>query len=230
MTSMGVRLLQALFVVAVVLGLLGLVVISIEDWDDWLFLGLFVFGLAGLVLALAYGRFPAAPWRRRGYKRDSDRRVRAREAESGTTGILRTIAVGTDGSETASRAVDAALDLAEHFGARLVVGSCYAPVDEADVRSEAKEAPQDIQRSTNPPEDVEAILQAVAKRASERGVETTGDARMGRPAEVLCQIAAEHDADVLVVGSKGMHRHMLGSVPNTVSHLAPCSVMVVKTT
>jgi nucleotide-binding universal stress UspA family protein len=52
---------------------------------------------------------------------------------------------------------------------------------------------------------------------------------MGRPAEVLCEIAAEHEADVLVVGSKGMQRRLLGSVPNTVSHAAPCSVMIVKT-
>jgi nucleotide-binding universal stress UspA family protein len=226
--TMGVRLVQAVFVVAIVLGLLGLVVI--ETSDEWVFRGVLVLGLVGSALALAYRRSPAAPWRKRGFRRDPDGRPRAREDEGGTTGMLRTVAVGTDGSETASRAVDAALDLAERFGARLVVGSCYAPVAEKDARSEANEARQGTQRSTNPPEGVEAILHTVEKRASERGVETTGDARTGRPAEVLCQIAAEHDADVLVVGSKGMHRHMLGSVPNAVSHLAPCSVMVVKTT
>jgi nucleotide-binding universal stress UspA family protein len=227
--TMGVRLVQAVFVIAIVLGLLGLVVSFDRELGRWLFLGVLVFGLVGLVLALDYSRFPAAPWRKRGLRRDPDGRPRAREDEGGTTGMLRTVAVGTDGSETASRAVDAALDLAEHFGARLVVGSCYAPVAEKDARGEEKGAPQHIPRSTDPPADVEAILRGVAKRASERGLETTGDARMGRPAEMLCQIAADHDADVLVVGSKGMHRHMLGSVPNTVSHQAPCSVMVVKT-
>jgi nucleotide-binding universal stress UspA family protein len=220
----GVRLVQAVCVIAIVLGLLGLVGISIETWDEWVFLGVLAFGLVGSALALAYTRFPVAPWRKREFMRDPDARRRAREEESETTGLLRTIAVGTDGSETASRAVEAALDLAERCGARLVVGSCYAPAAEKEVRSEG------TQRSTNPPEDVEAILRAVERRASERGLETRGDARTGRPAEVLCQIAADHDADVLVVGSKGMRRHMLGSVPNTVSHQAPCSVMVVKTT
>jgi nucleotide-binding universal stress UspA family protein len=52
----------------------------------------------------------------------------------------------------------------------------------------------------------------------------------GDPAEVLCKYAAEHDAEVLVVGNKGMHRRILGSVPNSVAHKAPCSVLVVKTT
>jgi len=33
----------------------------------------------------------------------------------------------------------------------------------------------------------------------------------------------------VVIGNKGMHRHILGSVPNSVSHKANCSVMIVKT-
>jgi nucleotide-binding universal stress UspA family protein len=38
---------------------------------------------------------------------------------------------------------------------------------------------------------------------------------------------------MIVVGSKGMHggrRFLLGNVPNKVSHHAPCSVMIVRTT
>src|SRR5687767_4107161 len=147
--TMGVRLVQAVFVVAIVLGLLALVVIPNETSDEWVFRGVLVFGLVGSALALAYRRSPAAPWRKRGFMRDPDGRPRAREDEGGTTGMLRTVVVGTDGSETASRAVDAALDLAERFGARLVVGSCYAPVAGKDARSEEKEARLDAQRSTD---------------------------------------------------------------------------------
>jgi nucleotide-binding universal stress UspA family protein len=47
---------------------------------------------------------------------------------------------------------------------------------------------------------------------------------------VLCDIAEQHNADLLVVGNKGMQRRILGSVPNSVSHKAPCSVVIVKTT
>lgn len=54
----------------------------------------------------------------------------------------------------------------------------------------------------------------------------------GEPAEVILQVAAEVDADLIVVGSKGMHgaRRVLGSVPNTISHQAACSVLIIQTT
>jgi nucleotide-binding universal stress UspA family protein len=52
----------------------------------------------------------------------------------------------------------------------------------------------------------------------------------GEPAEVLARLAQECDADLLVIGNKGMHRRVLGSVPNSVTHKASCSVYVVKTT
>ena len=65
---------------------------------------------------------------------------------------------------------------------------------------------------------------------SGRGVECKWDLAQGDPGEVLVQLAERHEADVLVVGNKGMHRRVLGSVPNTVTHRASCSVYVVKTT
>ena len=79
-------------------------------------------------------------------------------------------------------------------------------------------------------EDVEATLRSVEEKAQALGLSTASDAREGDPADVLCEIAAEHDADLIVVGNKGMQRRVLGSVPNSVSHKAPCSVIIVKTT
>jgi nucleotide-binding universal stress UspA family protein len=143
--------------------------------------------------------------------------------------MLTTVAVGTDGSETADHAVDFAIDMARRYDAGLVVASCYRPVSEARVKHEQKDAPQEVMWSINPTEDVEATLRAAEERAKEKGLKTVSEARMGDPADVLCEIAAEHGADVLVVGNKGMHRKLLGSVPNSVSHKAPCSVMIVKT-
>ncbi len=143
--------------------------------------------------------------------------------------MVETIAVGTDGSETAAKAVDFAIDMAEKYGSRLVVISSYAPVPEDRLAKEQRDAPQEIVWSINPMEDVEATIKHVEERARERGVKTFAEARQGDPAEVICSVAAEQGADVLVVGSKGMHRRVLGSVPNTVSHRAPCSVVIVKT-
>lgn len=143
--------------------------------------------------------------------------------------MVETIAVGTDGSETAQKAVDFALDMAERYSARVVVASAYKPVSEDRLRREQTDAPQDIQWSINPSEEVDATLRAVEEQAKERGLKYASEARNGDPAEVLSAIAGDHNADVIVVGSKGMHRKLLGSVPNTVSHTAPCSVMIVKT-
>ena len=144
--------------------------------------------------------------------------------------MIQTIAVGTDGSETAGKAVDFALDMAKRYDAKVVVASSYRPVSEGRVRKEQEEAPQDIQWSINPMEDVNAALRAVEEKAKERGLKSTSEAREGDPADVLCDIAEQHNADLLVVGNKGMQRRVLGSVPNSVSHKAPCSVVIVKTT
>src|SRR3954462_8082081 len=139
------------------------------------------------------------------------------------------IGVGTDGSETAERAVDFAMDMAERYKVKLLIASAYRPVSEDRIRKERDEAPQEIKWSINPTEEVDAILRTAEEQAKERGLEYVSEARNGDPADVLCDIAADHDVDVMVVGNKGMDRRILGSVPNTVSHKAPCSVMIVKT-
>jgi nucleotide-binding universal stress UspA family protein len=144
--------------------------------------------------------------------------------------MLNTVAVGTDGSDTAAIAVDFAIDLAEKYGARLVAISSYRPVDELRLKHEQAAAPQDVQWSINPTEEVDATLAAVEEKAHERGLQTTTVASQGEPADVLCKHAEEQNADLLVVGNKGMQRRILGSVPNSVAHKAPCSVVVVKTT
>jgi nucleotide-binding universal stress UspA family protein len=144
--------------------------------------------------------------------------------------MIGTIAVGTDGSDTAAKAVDFALDLAEKFGSHVVIASSYKPVSESRVRSEQAEAPADIQWSINPMQDVTATLREVEEKAKQRGLEATSEAREGDPADVLCDIAEQHNADLLIVGNRGMQRRVLGSVPNSVSHKAPCSVVIVKTT
>jgi nucleotide-binding universal stress UspA family protein len=139
------------------------------------------------------------------------------------------IGVGTDGSETAQKAVDFAMDMAERYKAKLLIASAYRPVSEDRIRKEREEAPQEIKWAINPTEEVDAILRAAEEQADNRGLQYVSEARNGDPADVLCDIAADHDVDVMVVGNKGMDRRILGSVPNTVSHKAPCSVMIVKT-
>ena len=144
--------------------------------------------------------------------------------------MVNTVAVGTDGSGTADKAVEFAIDLAARYEAKIVFISAYNPASESRLRREANEAPDDMQWMVNPAEDVDAMLRDCEERAEERGLRWASEARQGDAAKVLVDLAESNGADVLVIGNKGMERRVLGSVPNSVSHHAPCSVLIVKTT
>ena len=144
--------------------------------------------------------------------------------------MVQTVAVGTDGSGTADKAVEFAIEMAARYEARIVFISAYVPKRESELRRERTEAPDDMQWQINPAEDVDATLRDCEERAEEKGLRWTSEAREGDAAADLVELAESNDADVLVIGNKGMRRKLLGSVPNTVSHNAPCSVMIVKTT
>jgi nucleotide-binding universal stress UspA family protein len=144
--------------------------------------------------------------------------------------MISTVAVGTDGSETAGIAVAAALELAERFGATLVVLSAYTGQPAASSVPRLSGGASNLEWASNDAQQAESILADIQERADGRGVQIKSDLAQGDPGEVLVQLAEKHGADVLVVGSKGMHRRVLGSVPNTVTHKAACTVYVVKTT
>ena len=72
-----------------------------------------------------------------------------------------------------------------------------------------------------------------ASLAREAGVTVNIYPRQGDPADAILDVAEERDADLIIVGNKGMtgaKRFLLGSVPNKVSHYAPCSVLIIRTT
>jgi nucleotide-binding universal stress UspA family protein len=147
--------------------------------------------------------------------------------------VFRSIVVGTDGSETALKAVEAAVALARLAGARVELVSAYEPVSREQLRDEARRVPADLQWTVDPREDVDATLAKAAELVGAAGVETGTYAREGDPADAILDVAEELGSDLIVVGNKGMtgaKRFLLGSVPNKVSHHAPCSVMIVRTT
>jgi nucleotide-binding universal stress UspA family protein len=144
------------------------------------------------------------------------------------------IVVGTDGSETAAKAVRQAADLANRIGASLDLVSAYEPVSSSRLREEQRDAPEDLQWMVNPREDVDATLSEAADVVRELGVSQVSTfAREGDPADAILDVAEERGADLIVVGNKGMtgaKRFLLGSVPNKISHHAPCSVLIIRTT
>jgi nucleotide-binding universal stress UspA family protein len=146
--------------------------------------------------------------------------------------MFKSIVVGTDGSDTATQAVRQAVELARAVDGRLDLVSAYEPVPSQRLNEERRNAPEDLQWAISPREDVDATLQAAAIPAQEAGVPVELFARQGDPADAILDVAEEREADLIVVGNKGMtgaKRFLLGSVPNKVSHHAPCSVLIVRT-
>ena len=146
--------------------------------------------------------------------------------------MFASIVVGTDGSESAQEAVRQAVELAARLGATLRIVSAYEPVPAGRLREEAQQVPPDLQWMINPREDVEATLRDAAEELEEAGIEVETFAREGDPADAILDVAEERAADLIVVGNKGLtgaERFLLGSVPNKVSHHAPCSVLIIRT-
>lgn len=137
------------------------------------------------------------------------------------------IVVGTDGSATARRAFEHALDLAKLGGAKVHIVSAYrknkpggtvgTPAEHWHVDTQVK---------------IDAILDSAAAQARSRGLEVETHAVHDDPGDAIVNVAKRVKADAVVVGNKGMRgakRFLLGSVPNTVAHGAPCTVVIVKT-
>ena len=138
--------------------------------------------------------------------------------------MLSTIAVGTDGSATATEAVEVAVGMAKRFDSELVLISAIA-----GPAKKGGDADEETQWASNPAARTREIL-ARTEGEVRAGIECRTAVDEGDPADVLVRLAEECGADVLVIGNKGMKRRVLGSVPNSVSHQAACSVFVVKTT
>lgn len=144
----------------------------------------------------------------------------------------RNVVVGTDGSDTAGRAVRHAADLCQRTGARLVVVTAFLPDHDAEQRRSSG-APDDLRWTLTDRAEADRIAATGREIAKDAGV---GDvvlrAEEGRPADTILEAAREFDADLIVVGSVGMTssaRFLLGSVANDVSHHAPCDVLIVDT-
>jgi nucleotide-binding universal stress UspA family protein len=126
------------------------------------------------------------------------------------------IVVGTDGSVTASRAVDDAIELAAACGATLHLVHAW-DVSPAMARVE---------------DDGSDMLEATAAVAKEAGVQVETHVVRSDPADALVTVATEVGADLLVVGNRGMsgiQRLLLGSVANRISHRSPCTLLIVHT-
>jgi len=143
--------------------------------------------------------------------------------------MFKKIVVGADDSPTAADAVGTAMTLAKLCGAELHIVTAYRPERARPPREEG--LPEELRYSlTTHPAD--RLLEQLAAMARTVALDPIVHAAAAEPADALTTIAAQEQADLIVVGNKGMKgvRRALGSIPNDVAHRAPCSVLIVDTT
>jgi nucleotide-binding universal stress UspA family protein len=143
--------------------------------------------------------------------------------------MFTSIVVGTDGSDTARQAVIQAAELARATGAKLIIVSAFTPVA---ARVAAGDSPEAADWNVGGDLLVEGVLRDATGHTAASGISVETRAVRGDPADAIIDVAEQEGADLIVVGNKGMtgaRRFLLGSVPNKVSHHAPCSVLIVRT-
>jgi nucleotide-binding universal stress UspA family protein len=123
------------------------------------------------------------------------------------------IVVGVSPIERARQAARCAIDLGTKLGSEVHLVTAFASSGASADRDRAH---------------AEGFLDSMALEAG-RKLQT--HALPGDAADAILQVAGEVDADLIVVGNKGMHgaARILGSVPNHIAHKAPCSVLIVDT-
>ncbi len=140
-------------------------------------------------------------------------------------GPLRTVAVATDFSPTAEVAVDWAIDIARHHGARLILlHGMSLPAPLPDYVPANSDFSQQIHRIA------QSKLEASAERARQAGLTVELDVPMGVPSQVVLRAAEEAHADLIVLGTRGLTgltHLLLGSTAERVVQRAPCPVLTV---
>jgi nucleotide-binding universal stress UspA family protein len=144
--------------------------------------------------------------------------------------MAESIVVGTDGSDSAQRAVAEAIRIAEALKADVHLVSAFEPVRGARIAG----APEGAAKVWAPLPDaaVEQTLSEAAAAVRFKGLEVSTHAVEKEPADALVEVADQVGASMIVIGNRGMHgarRLMLGNVPNKVSHRARCNVLIVAT-
>lgn len=149
-------------------------------------------------------------------------RVTVHSGREGGGAIYSTIVVGTDGSATAEVAMARAIDLARLASATLHVVTVADP-------GPAPAAPAPSTRADFP---AEVALESALERLGTDDLDVEQHVITGEPATEIVAMAGRVDADLVVLGSRGMRGagRLLGSIPNVVSHRAPCDVLIVLTT
>jgi nucleotide-binding universal stress UspA family protein len=135
------------------------------------------------------------------------------------------IVVGTDGSDTATVALNAAIDFAKAFDQPLHIVSAYRPASSGKL-------PPEFEGCITSSSVVDSVVADALSRAKIAGVVAHSHAETGSAVEAVLGVAERVGAAVVVVGNKGIGsktRRALGNIPNKIVHQSTCSTYVVHT-
>jgi nucleotide-binding universal stress UspA family protein len=140
--------------------------------------------------------------------------------------MFTTVVVGTNWSDTAEVAFVKALELVRASGGRLHVVTANP---QSPPPASGRAAGASGSRSLGPGFQADVVLERTLDRLGANDVDVRQHTLTAEPGEAILAVADQVGADLIVVGNQGMHRRVLGSIPNTVSHRASCDVLIVQT-
>lgn len=137
---------------------------------------------------------------------------------------LKTIVVATDLQEQSEAALEYARKLATAYGARVVLAHGVDPLDYAAVDA----VPGTVLRGLT--DQAREALERLAGDLIREGIHSHSEVRQGAVAQMLVDVARQHQAGLIVIGTKGMQGAgpvVVGSIAEQVVRLAPCPVLAV---
>lgn len=143
--------------------------------------------------------------------------------------FAKTLVVGIDGSETADRALDAALDVAAD-GATIHVVSAYDAPSTRRVAKLYSSVPEEFVTSIDLLAEDRQVVARAAKVVADRGFAVVEHLIDDDPASAILDTAESVDADLIVIGSRGLGRAsqvVRGSVSTKIAHHSPVNFLVV---
>jgi nucleotide-binding universal stress UspA family protein len=133
--------------------------------------------------------------------------------------MFKTVLFALDGSREAQDAIATVAKLVKTCNSRLVLVSVVEPPQ-----------PEEQPGLRNSPEALAELLETVRDVFTQQGIETEVIEREGKPSFTICDIADEIEADLIVMGTRGLGLTDEGaadSVTNRVISLSPCPVLIV---
>ncbi|HEY9872558.1 MAG TPA: universal stress protein, partial [Candidatus Obscuribacterales bacterium] len=135
--------------------------------------------------------------------------------------MFKTVLFPVDESREAREAAEVVVNIVQKYGSSLILLSVVEPP------ASESEPPASTMTS---PEAVAELLKTAQTMFAEQGIQAQALEREGKPAFTICDVADEIDADLIVMGCRGLGLTEEGaseSVTNRVIHLSPCPVLIV---